>query len=527
MINILLDFSKAKYFLLFIAVTVVIIFWVYERFKKGLRISLLPFVAINALLFTAWGLLTGINHDTAEHFHCAWLVSQGLIPFRDFWQHHPPYLWVMLAPIFKQLKPTFFIFEAARIFCVFLFALIGFLGWKIAQETWREKASRNMYVLLLLSGSIAGQFLLFRPDLFMDLFLLLGIYFTLKIPGNRRLLPVFCAGASFALAATFHLKQYFLYFLPLIIIFCEQERFRIVKFLVYVLGFFLGVAPTLFYLVFNDIVTDFIFWVLLFNSQRIGFYVYFPLALGAAGIWGAVLLLNRYREGRDVKSLVLFAAFCLSTLSSLTSHSFFYSFYIGFWFIICAIAGCGCDIAGMARKIPSLLKRSAVTGLFLSMIIFPNVLLAIKHEEVSFSEHKRVISALMEYCRGGESCMVLLPLHPVFAHDASRLYSHWQHLFAGDISDLRNDITKKNVADAIFARRPAVIEYQYQPYRRKEEIFIVDLLLKKLASPREIKLLKDFLEKNYTVIQISKSKYYVRNDKLNGRHSVAGTACME
>ena len=123
--------------------------------------------------------------------------------------------------------------------------------------------------------------------------------------------------------------------------------------------------------------------------------------------------------------------------------------------------------------------------------------------------------------------MVLLPLHPVFAHDATRLYSHWQHLFASDLSDLRNDITEKNIANAIFTSRPAVIEYQYQPYRRKEEIFIVDLLLKKLASPREIRLIKDFLEKNYTVTRISKSKYYVRNDKLNGRHSVAGAACIK
>jgi len=486
----------------------------YLKLKKESRFSLTPFILINVLLFLTWGSLTGVNHDTSEHLHCAWMVSRGLIPYKDFWQHHPPLLWLILAPLFKILKPTVLILDAARIFCAFIFAAIGFVGWKIAKEVWREKANPSTYMLLLFSVSSLGQFLLFRPDLFMDIFLLLGIYFSLGIPGNKRVLPVFLAGLSFTLGASFNLKQYLLYFLPIIIIFWEKDKFRIVKFLVYIFGLVAGVAPTLFYLIKKGILTDFIFWVLMFNGQHLDLYISFPVAIGFMGIWGAYLLLGRYRNFKDAKALVLFIAFCLSTLSSLTRRVFlFYPFYIGFWFILCAIAGSGCNIIGIFEKIPSLIKKSIIAGLFFSLLIFPNILIAQRHEEASFSEHKKVISKLMEYCQG-ETCLVLLPLHPIFSYDATRLYSHWQYLFSDRILDLRVDINNKNIAQAIINSPPAVIEYKHPA---ADEIFIIDLLLKNLVSPQDLRKIRTFLGENYTVKKIGKSKYYIRNDKLNDR----------
>ena len=392
MINLSLGFEKFEYFLMFLLLTLVFSFWIYLKLKKSSYFSLTPFILINVLLLATWGWLTGIGHDTPEHFHCAWMVSQGLIPYKDFWQHHPPLLWLILAPLFKILKPTVLIFDAARIFCALIFAAIGFIGWQIAKEVWREKAKLSTYLLVLSSASILGQFLWFRPDLFMDIFLLLGIYFSLGIPGNKRVTPVFLAGLSFALGASFNLKQYFLYFLPIIIIFWEKDKFRIVKFLVYIFGLVAGVAPTLFYLIKKGILTDFIFWVLMFNGQHLDLYISFPVAIGFMGIWGAYLLLGRYRNFKDAKALVLFIAFCLSTLSSLTRRVFlFYPFYIGFWFILCAIAGSGCNIIGIFGKMPSLIKKSIIAGLFFNLLIFPNILIAQRHEETSFSEHKKVI----------------------------------------------------------------------------------------------------------------------------------------
>jgi len=199
MFDLSIEFKTFPYLLLFLLLVVTCILWIYRSLKKKSRFSLVPFIWVNILLFVAWGRLVGIDIDESEHLHCAWMVSQGLIPFKDFWKHHSPLLWVILSPFFKILKPTVLIFELSRIFSAFIFVAIAFIGWQITKRVWREKAKFSMYLLILFSASIDAEFLWIRPDLFMDLFLLLSIYFTLEI-SHKRLSPAFFAGISFALA---------------------------------------------------------------------------------------------------------------------------------------------------------------------------------------------------------------------------------------------------------------------------------------------------------------------------------------
>ena len=39
--------------------------------------------------------------DEFEHLHAAWSVSKGLLPYRDFFEHHTPWLHFFLAPFFR------------------------------------------------------------------------------------------------------------------------------------------------------------------------------------------------------------------------------------------------------------------------------------------------------------------------------------------------------------------------------------------------------------------------------------------
>ena len=32
-----------------------------------------------------------IDPDESQHLHVAWLVAQGQVPYRDFWEHHLPF----------------------------------------------------------------------------------------------------------------------------------------------------------------------------------------------------------------------------------------------------------------------------------------------------------------------------------------------------------------------------------------------------------------------------------------------------
>src|SRR5262245_39231200 len=37
--------------------------------------------------------------DEFEHMHAAWNIAQGMIPYRDFFEHHTPWMHFMLAPL--------------------------------------------------------------------------------------------------------------------------------------------------------------------------------------------------------------------------------------------------------------------------------------------------------------------------------------------------------------------------------------------------------------------------------------------
>ena len=42
--------------------------------------------------FYIYGLNVPPNGDNVEHLHVSWLISQGYIPYRDFFQHHNPFV---------------------------------------------------------------------------------------------------------------------------------------------------------------------------------------------------------------------------------------------------------------------------------------------------------------------------------------------------------------------------------------------------------------------------------------------------
>ena len=508
MFDLFIGFDKPSNLWLFLLLFVTNTLWIFRSLKRKSQFGLTPFVIINVLLFICWGLLVGIDTDESEHLHCAWMVARGLVPFRDFWQHHSPLLWIILAPFFKLLKPTVFIFELSRIFSGILFLVNSFLGWQIAKSVWREKARLPVYLLILFSSSILGEFFWLRPDLFMEFFLLVAIYFTLELTNEKRF-PAFFAGISFALAASFIFKQYLLFLLPIIVIYIGKNKFSVVKLLMYLAGLVIGITPLIFYLARKEILSKFIFWVFKFNQERIVVSVIFPIAIGFMGTWGAYALLKRYFNLKDLKPLILSIAFCLSTLSSLTAtENPSGGYYLSFWYFLCAISGSGCNIMEMVKKTSSLIKRSIALGLFFSLLLMPNIMYAKGHRKTYLSEDKRVISKLIKYC-AGDRCLVLLPLHPVFSFDATRLYSDWQYYFVDSYPSVRKDAKNKNIVRSIINERPAVVLYSYQ-----KKYLLLDLFLKGLISKEDYKILNSLFNESYTTRCIGGVRYYIRNDKL-------------
>ena len=84
-----------------------------ERDEPG---RLLPsFTAGLILLGFAARLFYGYDADELQNLHYAWNIAHGLVPFRDFFEHHPPLLHYVLAPFVGGLsEPGFGLLLATR-----------------------------------------------------------------------------------------------------------------------------------------------------------------------------------------------------------------------------------------------------------------------------------------------------------------------------------------------------------------------------------------------------------------------------
>jgi hypothetical protein len=273
----------------------------------------------------------------------------------------------------------------------------------------------------------------------------------------------------------------------------------------YAFGLLIGLAPLLSYLVSAGVVRDFISWVIVFNGKALEVSIHFPLAFVAAGGWGAVALLRRYRGSGDSKALLLFYAFCLSTASSLTTMPDNEGlYYLGMWYFICAAAVSGVGIPGMLAKVPLLWKRALIAGLVFGVLLSPNCASIWKYRRGDFAQNKAAAAELMKYTKGGP-CVILLPVHPVFARDATRLYSSWQYYFVTRFPQVRDDSQRSEVAKRIMVLQPHVVQC-----RQGKRDFILELFQRKVITSAEYKELMAFLTAHYRQQQIGKNVYYLK-----------------
>jgi hypothetical protein len=73
-----------------------------ERAEFALPLAALALV-LGFYLWRLWALQVAyLDRDEFEHLHAAWNFSRGMMPYRDFYQVHPPWLYFMLAPILRR-----------------------------------------------------------------------------------------------------------------------------------------------------------------------------------------------------------------------------------------------------------------------------------------------------------------------------------------------------------------------------------------------------------------------------------------
>lgn len=116
-----------------------------------------------------------LNHryydpDEFEHLHAAWLVSNGEVPYRDFFEHHTPWLYYAVQPAFvacnfgRETDDAMALIGLARFIPLVVSAVAIALVIYLIRVMWDWNTAWAGAVLLSSMPSLLRKSLEFRPD---------------------------------------------------------------------------------------------------------------------------------------------------------------------------------------------------------------------------------------------------------------------------------------------------------------------------------------------------------------------------
>lgn len=132
--------------------------------------TLLIIVALN------W---SGSHFDDLEHLHASFLVSEGFVPYKDFFEHHHPLLWFLFAPIIKIFHNNAYVYYVSHLFSLVFSMVTWFFVYKILTNFISNRKSWIMSLIFL--SMFAWKFrenqIEFRPDIYMYTTFWIGLYY--------------------------------------------------------------------------------------------------------------------------------------------------------------------------------------------------------------------------------------------------------------------------------------------------------------------------------------------------------------
>lgn len=129
-----------------------------------------------------------LNWDEVEFFRATDWVSQGLVPFRDFWEHHTPLQWFLFAPIAALIdSPGTNAIIGMRLAQVPLW-IAAF--WLVSLWMRREGASQFAHWAAIVVALCTGQLLMnsaveYRVDILACVFYLAALVLFQRMNGSR------------------------------------------------------------------------------------------------------------------------------------------------------------------------------------------------------------------------------------------------------------------------------------------------------------------------------------------------------
>ena len=435
------------------------LFYVARRFGCT-RAFTWVFVFLAGAAYLGWGALHPADWDEIEQLHSMYLVSEGLVPFVDFWQIHSPLLWVVLAPGLEALPETGAVLLISRCLYLLLSLILFSIIWRLSRHLWGEQADLCATLLVFLSVGIVSQFLWIRPDAIMLLGAMAAIGLALAGFEGERGSRFFLSGLALALGLTFsHKVLLWCLLVPIssLVLYRRRPGRMAATVALHMAGVATGVVPLAVYLSVHHLWEGFRRWVVEYHGKPITLHLSLEsghvLLLAAAAVIVILVGLSRLPTGRVRVGRVVFGT---ATFLILTSAVFLYPieqpwfcYYLAPLFLLSAVL---CSWIGRpSANGAGLIRAVLIPGLLLAGLTFSHFrsLVDTHHRELRLGDSIAIIDGLLERARN-RPVYCVIPFHPIFTRDASPFYLPWQTIHL----ERKRDTRKKRMLIEFFSARP-------------------------------------------------------------------------
>ncbi len=254
----------------------------------GFSVTLLFFMSLNRFF----------DHDEFEAMHTTWKMFSGQAIYTDFIQHHHPFTYYTLLPLYTFFGGTTDVLIAARVVIfAFLVAMLT-LTYLIIWEVYREHFTAALGTLFLsLTSLFIAKAIEIRPDVPQALLGILGVYLIVRFFRTRARWLLVASGLALGVSILYLQKGIVFAGLVGLVLLGRWLFGRDIKFaegLIFAGSVVLGVLPYFLYLLFSGELQTFVFWNFSYNT------LYYQLRG-----WEAGKLVTNFNNLYTTNSLIL------------------------------------------------------------------------------------------------------------------------------------------------------------------------------------------------------------------------------
>jgi len=451
------------------------------------------FVVLALVLFIGIGCfyITYPEGDVMEHIYDTYLVSVGYVPYRDFFEHHHPLLWYMLAPFIGLLHRNIEVIGWADYvtFCFFVWGL--WFVYRIVTDFLSTRTAALLALIYVLLPDIFLYYVYYKPDNWMLTCIAGGCYFYFKYLKEMRRGDLVYSYAFFFVAFLFIQKAIFYY--PVIGVASlwalYKKDMKVKDFLIALVFPLICTIGGLVYFYVMGCLKEYFFLNFIFNREMTklfeGHQVSYPFYMGWVIMgFGLVVSLALYKSENKY-----FRFYCWLFWLLLMQKIFYFSPFVYYWYeaYYFGVPLAAVGVVQLAHKQKLLLYavfiETLVYASFMGYYVYHDIVWKTKHQLPSLQEYMIIkTNACDSYIGFGSGALSLFNYNPLY---------YW--FLQGHVDIFGNKMGLHEIEDinqAILDYKPKIIWLEDVAVRYNEQ----EVKKPKILHKPNIELIEEYYE---------------------------------